>query len=465
LTAGLYVINGAGAGRTLALSREPILIGRDPEADLRFDAQKDLEVSARHATLTRHGDQWVLRDLGSRNGTFLNGRSVNTPTVVRAGDRITFGRFGPLVEFRIDGASAPAVATAPLASTAAAPTYRPDANSPTARIRVAVARQTRGLRTLAVVLGLLLAGTVGTLFYLDGRQRNAWERERLELSARIDSILAASDLTIRALEGQVGGLAEALEDSKVLVREAHFQLESAADRGENNRLPALQRELQSATTLLARQQSVAALDFHAIERDNRRAIALIYSESVSGEISTATAFAVRADATLLTSRHVLVGDDGTRARRIAVQFSGSEQVWPAHVVLISPDADLAVIRVDNILGTVPTVRSLNLRPDTVGPGAAVAVLGYPLGVDADHSDGSRSARLAQPVLAAGILGKGNAQRLEIQAYGAPGASGSPIFDANGEVLAVLFGGWRDGARQTLVAVPASVASRLLDSIR
>jgi S1-C subfamily serine protease len=461
LTAGLHVINGTGAGRSLSLSHEPFLVGRDPDADLRFDTHGDLEVSARHATVTKEGDHWVLRDLGSRNGTYLNGRPVNTATVLRAGDRIAFGHAGPLVEFRIADDNATAVA-AQNASTEAAPAYRPHADSPTARIRVAVARQTRGLRTLASMLGLLLVGAVGTVFYLDGRQRAAWERERLELSTRIDSILAASDEAIRALEGEVGGLAEAVRDSKSLVREAHSNLESAADRGDNARLPALRRELESATTTLARQQGVAALDFHTIERENRRAIALIYAESASGEVSTATAFAVRADATLLTSRHVLVGDDGTRARRIAVQFSGSEQVWPARVLLISSDADLAVIRVDNILGTVPTVRALNLRPDTLGPGAAVAVLGYPLGVDADHAEGSR---LAQPVLAAGILGNGNAQRLEIQAYGAPGASGSPIFDANGEVLAVLFGGWRDGGRQTLVAVPASVAFRLLEGAR
>ncbi|CAN5668426.1 hypothetical protein BH23GEM7_BH23GEM7_11790 [soil metagenome] len=473
MDADLHVLSGAAAGRNLTLAAESILIGRHPDADLRFDADNELEVSARHATLTRHGDLWVLRDLESRNGTFLNGRPVEAATVLRAGDRIAFGRYGPEVEFRAAGGGTPAAGTAAAGSAAtpsraAAPALPPAVQreeSPTLRIQVAVARETRGLRMVAVALALLLAAAVGTFLYAGGRQQAAWERERSGLNERLDSILISSEQTIRALEGQLGGLAEALRESQEQVQQARGRLERATDRGESARLPTLRRELETATTTLERQQTAATLDFRTIERENRRAIARIYAESESGEISTATAFAVRADATLLTSRHVVVGEDGRRARRIAIQFSGSEQVWPARILRISAEADLAVIKVDNILGGVPTVRTLNLRPDTVRLGAAVAVLGYPHETQTEPPAGSQRVRLAQPLLAAGSLGSVTAWMLEVQGYGAPGGSGSPIFDANGEVLAVLFGGWHEEGRQTLVAVPASVAAQLLEETR
>ncbi len=43
----------------------------------------DLAVSGRHATFSRKGGTWFLRDLGSRNGTFVNGRRLTRPTRLR----------------------------------------------------------------------------------------------------------------------------------------------------------------------------------------------------------------------------------------------------------------------------------------------------------------------------------------------------------------------------------------------
>jgi Domain of unknown function (DUF1707)/FHA domain len=63
-------------------------IGRTQECDLRI---ADLSVSRLHAQLARGQDGWLLSDLGSHNGTRVNGWLVREPVPVRAGDVLQFG--------------------------------------------------------------------------------------------------------------------------------------------------------------------------------------------------------------------------------------------------------------------------------------------------------------------------------------------------------------------------------------
>ena len=63
-------------------------IGRTRECDL---CLSDLSVSRMHALLVRREDGWVLSDLGSHNGTRLNGWLVREPVPVHPGDRVEFG--------------------------------------------------------------------------------------------------------------------------------------------------------------------------------------------------------------------------------------------------------------------------------------------------------------------------------------------------------------------------------------
>ena len=63
-------------------------IGRTRDCDL---CLTDLSVSRMHAQLVRREDGWLLSDLGSHNGTRVNGWLVREPVPVRAGDRVEFG--------------------------------------------------------------------------------------------------------------------------------------------------------------------------------------------------------------------------------------------------------------------------------------------------------------------------------------------------------------------------------------
>ncbi|MYW64145.1 FHA domain-containing protein [Streptomyces sp. SID8379] len=67
----------------------PLRIGRDPANGLRLSHET---VSRVHAELSHHGGMWVLRDLGSTNGTSVNGRRVIGTAVVQDGDQVAFGR-------------------------------------------------------------------------------------------------------------------------------------------------------------------------------------------------------------------------------------------------------------------------------------------------------------------------------------------------------------------------------------
>ncbi len=70
-------------------------IGRTRDCDL---CLTDLSVSRMHALLVRRQDGWVLSDLGSHNGTRLNGWLVREPVPVHAGDRVEFGSMAFIIQ-------------------------------------------------------------------------------------------------------------------------------------------------------------------------------------------------------------------------------------------------------------------------------------------------------------------------------------------------------------------------------
>ena len=88
-TPKLRVGNGAGlrAGAAYDLS-DGALLGRGDEADIVLE---DSFASTSHARLVPHGDVIVLEDLGSTNGTYLNGESLHGAQPLHPGDRIRIG--------------------------------------------------------------------------------------------------------------------------------------------------------------------------------------------------------------------------------------------------------------------------------------------------------------------------------------------------------------------------------------
>lgn len=85
--AKLVVVRGPSAGLEYPL-RGDMLLGRDPKAQVIIGER---EVSAQHARLTQVGEKFYVEDLGSRNGTWLNGVRIQRQAL-NEGDEITIGR-------------------------------------------------------------------------------------------------------------------------------------------------------------------------------------------------------------------------------------------------------------------------------------------------------------------------------------------------------------------------------------
>lgn len=88
------------------LTDESAIIGRDATSDVQID---DRQVSRRHAELNRTPQGYTIRDMGSKNGTFLNGEPISDePQPVRTGDEIGIALCAKLT-FIEDDATAPVI--------------------------------------------------------------------------------------------------------------------------------------------------------------------------------------------------------------------------------------------------------------------------------------------------------------------------------------------------------------------
>src|SRR5580765_2074065 len=92
----LEILDGDRAGEVVSLGAA-LRIGRKPANDL---VLADEKTSGVHAEIVPEGDRFVLRDLGSTNGTFLDGRRI-TEVVLSPGDAFMIGRVH--LRFRADG--------------------------------------------------------------------------------------------------------------------------------------------------------------------------------------------------------------------------------------------------------------------------------------------------------------------------------------------------------------------------
>lgn len=294
---------------------------------------------------------------------------------------------------------------------------------------------------------------------INQRQNAERRAEVIAIRARTDSLLSAADQVMRDLQGQVEGLEIRLRESHTAVSNLQGELDVAQATGSDAEIQELKSRLDDATQALAYQQAAARVDYSSLVGQNQLAVAMIWAKYADQTVQVGTAFAVRSNALLITNRHVVAGEGGTRRPiEIAVKFADSRQVWRARVLSVSNEVDLAVIQVEGIANEITTIRGFGGRPQQGDP---VAIIGFPLGSELPGADDNEFARTT---FTAGSVSKILPDMIQFDGYGVQGASGSPIFDRNGNVIAVLYGGEPGSAGRIVYGVPSRYVVQLLNSL-
>jgi len=462
----LRIVSGARAGHRDVFDKSYIGIGRHPLSDLRFDAEQDLDASTRHAAIVRTGDAFVLRDLGSTNGTFVNGERLSAERPLHDGDALRFGVHGPEVSFHLlreeeevvmRAVQAPKPAAAPPGTGAAAAGPRPGAAPPkpkprpgtgpddrttptpraaappsrTAVLRAEVSAHRSRARALLVTLGVIVIGALAVVYWQGKTTGDVIAGQQHQ----VDS-LAAQVAALQRLQQQADSAKAALES----------QLRAERDPA---RLAQLRTQLAQATQRSDAIEQARGVDYRAIQNRNDSAIAVIYVRFAdTTRMWTGTAFSVTRGGRMLTNKHVVLNGD-ERPRDIAIQFSGSADVHPARLERVSPDADLAVVQLESE-GPFPVIAGFADTPAAVG--APIALIGFPGGGGAT----------VQAKLVSGSVTRVVPDSLyEVDAFSGTGASGSPIFDRDGKVIGIEFGGLAGSGGTAIVGLPIARARALL----
>jgi DNA-binding response OmpR family regulator len=165
-------------------------IGRWQDNDIVVD---DRWVSRHHARLRREGDQYTIEDLGSKNGTLVNGRRIAGPTLLSDGDEI---QVSPLIPLTFVGYAS----TAPLPSEPGAPGLEFDVT--TRQVRVHSRLLDPPLSQAQFTLLALLAEEPGRVYSRDEVIAAVWPEAQAEgvSDEAIDAMVRRIRLRLRELD-------------------------------------------------------------------------------------------------------------------------------------------------------------------------------------------------------------------------------------------------------------------------
>ncbi len=542
-----------------------LIFGRDPSVSVKYDPNRDDLVGRQHAKIVQDSSdphQFVITDLSSRNGTFVNRQRISGSVRVSPGDTVQFGAGGPEFQFdieprpqtdmrptRMEGTTAsygssPVTApptrmgsgSSPMAHAGSVgmgpgPTMPASGQVGKATVERMIAQNKSDSRKFILLGGAALVFIVvliaGFLIY----QQISSSKDT---KAALDAAAASAPLT-------PADIAKAHTSSVVYI-EAGWKLIYTSNGGQvfHKFIPNQWRDQQGnlhyivndgrptvAAYVLVGQNTVEPL----LTLDNRG------GPPIGGEHS-GTGFAVTSDGFILTNRHVgatwrtsyrfpqsanpgvvisngaiSLKPDGTpflvaapgdwvpsetkqagqtlqggfdgRNDYLNVTFAKNELRIPGKLARVSDRHDVAMLKID-VPDSVPKVE-LNDNYDTIKPGDASIVLGYPgvsppvYGVIKSQDVFNREAQLKiipDPTISVGNIGRvirgsessstkdmiysgfGDAYQLTINSTGA-GNSGGPVFDDRGKVTGIFFAGGSLGGASVTYAVPIRYGKELM----
>ncbi len=502
------VFREARTGESFEATGGRLRLGRGMECEVRPVGPSDTAVSRVHAEIVLKPDgSVVVRDARSRNGTYVNGKQLSAEHALKMGDHLLLGEGGP--DLIIEHLSAPGVppsAPGRLAAAGVAPAAEPrgrrsfGGKGATVFFKEMMAetdrRASRRIRWVVwSFVGLLIIATGGLYLWSEVRvrqtaaalaqQRDAmavaqrtadslrqaaqgeYERLRGALdSARTSSAPAAVVESLRTALTRASGRTEALEASLQRATTALNQQLAAGDslrrqaqaeltrlRGALNQanqgqvssaeLDSLRRAVQAAqdraSSIDAQLRAVKGVDLGALSQANQGAVGLVTGfADTSGWYGSG--FVVTRSGYFITNRHVAT-DEGRPADSLFITMA-DQRYWVrvVAVAVAAPDGpDLAVLKIPNYQG--PFVAKVDWGGAHTRQGEPAALIGFPTGGGLAY-DRTRTVRTS---MSAGIFSKVTDERIQFDGFTVGGSSGSPVFNANGEVVAVHAAGLREAA--------------------
>jgi S1-C subfamily serine protease/pSer/pThr/pTyr-binding forkhead associated (FHA) protein len=456
----LRITSGSRAGQRETFEKSVISIGRHPMNDLRFHPENDPDASSRHAEIRVVGRKATLHDLESTNGTFVNGQRVSGARALFDGDLLAFGNSGPQVEFHAltdapvpdkSRVATPDAGTPAVGATPARPSApRRDTNM---RIAEAVEHQTGKLRQMIIGLGALVMVGAAAAYWYGSRDSGAAKAEIDLLLKRNDSLSALIQQTVGSMKGRVAGLDSALALSKSESDKLRAAMHGAMATGDGANVGALTTQLSRVESRQRAIVTASRVDYEAIAAKNSKAVVFIAVELANGDVVQGSGFNVSPSGLIVTNRHVVQDEQGRPAKRVSVIFDGTKQWKRSKVVGVSATDELAFIKIDDA-GPYPVVEGV-AKTNEAKVGAPVAIIGYPLGASTAGMGSDINKLVPKSTMGIGVVSKALTDTLQFDAFAAQGSSGSPVFDARGIVIGVLFGGQTESNGRIVYAVPSA----------
>lgn len=470
MTPRLAILSGARAGATEPLTGPVASIGRHGTCHVRLDPDRDAEVANRHAVVQRKDAVWVVRDLGSAQGTYLNGQRLDAEQPLNDGDVIRLGAAGPELQFLLsDRAPVAAPSAEPAPEQPRKPLVSPEEMARLlaaeeagrlAREMAAVARRQQLIRVAAGAVLVAALVTAGAFAW----RRAAVRKAEIEASqgemARADSMLSS----VASLVAREPAMRVALDSARRAARQVRGELDAAGH--DVARIQPLMVRLDS---IVARERAIgAAASFNArgVTAASAGAIALVSATYPDGSTVTSTAFAVRRDGTgavLLTTKGVALNGISEAPTTITVRFPGVAEALPASVLATHDTEDLALLRVRR-RGGLPVVQGLGWRDPLATQGDPVALLGYPPSTTPPEGSGASvpSAAVSATTGTVSRLGK---DFIMVDAWGAVIGAGTPVIDQEGLVVGVTSAAPPAERGRLYDVVPVVYALELLDRLQ
>jgi pSer/pThr/pTyr-binding forkhead associated (FHA) protein/S1-C subfamily serine protease len=221
-----------------------------------------------------------------------------------------------------------------------------------------------------------------------------------------------------------------------------------------------------ANSIDARLRAVKGVDLAALSQANQGAVGLVTGFGGGGSWN-GSGFVITQSGYFVTNRHVAMAEREGADSSVQLVPADSLFVTMADrrlqdwvhvtVVSVSPPGqpDLAVLRIPNYSG--PYIAKVDWDGNSAQQGEPAALIGFPTGEALAYDYQTRTVRTS---MSAGIISKVTADRIQFDGFTVGGSSGSPVFNANGEVVAVHAAGLREAAGLGL-AVPVKYVLPLL----